>query len=179
MPSACEADEGAISPKSLPPGGKVPPKGADEGAMIERFRSSQGDISPPAGGEFLSQRWERNQRIAGGRGRRALRAHRTAYPRSPITGVTPLAWRWISGAQNLSGWSKFPPGHWALGVQKFRTNAVPQPRLALPSQRSRSVFRRRGGLWPPAGAHSAPLRKNESASEYAIGAGVLTRPPTP
>ena len=58
-------DEGAISPKSLPPGGKVPPKGADEGAMIERFRSSQGDISPPAGGEFLSQRWERNQRIAG------------------------------------------------------------------------------------------------------------------
>src|SRR5699024_536431 len=109
-------------------------------------RSSQGDISPPAGGEFLSQRWERNQRIAGGRGRRALRAHRTAYPRSPITGVTPLAWRWIFGAQNLSGWSKFPPGHWALGVQKFRTNAVPQPRLALPNQRSRSIFRRRGGL---------------------------------
>ena len=71
-------DEGAISPKCLPPGGQVPPKGADEGAMIERFRSSQGDISPPAGGEFLSQRWERNQRIAGGRGRRALRAHRTA-----------------------------------------------------------------------------------------------------
>ena len=30
-------DEGAISPKSLPLGGKVPPKGADEGAMIERF----------------------------------------------------------------------------------------------------------------------------------------------
>ena len=139
--------------------------------MIERFRSSQGDISPPAGGEFLSQRWERNQRIAGGRGRRALRAHRTAYPRSPITGVTPLAWRWIFGAQNLSGLLPFNPGHWALGVQKFRTNAVPQPRLALPSQRARSVFRRRGGLWPPAGAHSAPLRKNESASEYAIGAG--------
>ena len=145
-------------------------------------------------GEFLSQRWERNQwprppslapsgqftlRIAGGRGRRALRAHRTAYPRSPITGVTPLAWRWIFGAQNLSGLLPFNPGHWALGVQKFRTNAVPQPRLALPNQRSRSVFRRRGGLWPPAGAHSAPLRKNESASEYAIGAGVLTRPPTP
>ena len=90
-----------------------------------------------------------------------------------------MAWRWIFGAQNLSGWSKFPPGHWALGVQKFRTNAVPQPRLALPNQRSRSVFRRRGGLWPPAGAHSAPLRKNESASEYAIGAGVLTRLPMP
>ena len=133
-------DEGAISPKSLPPGGKVPPKGADEVAMIERFRSSQGDISPPAGGEFLSQRWERNQRIAGGRGRRALRAHRTAYPRSPITGVTTLAWRWISGAQNLSGWSKFPPGHWALGLQKLGPGAVPKRRLGFLSQRSRCVF---------------------------------------
>ena len=30
-----------------------------------------------------------------------------------------MAWRWISGAQNLSGWSKFPPGHWALGLQKL------------------------------------------------------------
>ena len=25
-----------------------------------------------------------------------------------------------SGAQNLSGWSEFPPGHWALGKQKFQ-----------------------------------------------------------
>ena len=65
-------------------------------------------------------------------------------PRSPITGVTPLAWRWIFGAQNLSGLLPFNPGHWALGVQKFRTNAVPQPRLALPNQRSWSVSGRRG-----------------------------------
>ena len=50
--------------KAFPLGGRWP-EGADEGAMIERFRSSQGNISPPAGGEFLSQRWERNQRIAG------------------------------------------------------------------------------------------------------------------
>ena len=45
--------------------------------MIERFfvgpdaligpldGSFRRGISPPAGGEFLSQRWERNQRIAG------------------------------------------------------------------------------------------------------------------
>ena len=26
----------------------------------------------------------------------------------------------IFGAQNLSGGSEFPPGHWALGLQKFR-----------------------------------------------------------
>ena len=31
----------------------MPPKGADEGAMIERFRSPQGDISSPAGGDLL------------------------------------------------------------------------------------------------------------------------------
>ena len=55
----------------------MPPKGADEGAMIERFfvgldaliglldGSFRRGVSPPAGGEFLSQRWERNQRIAG------------------------------------------------------------------------------------------------------------------
>ena len=38
--------------------------GADEGAMIERSRSSQG-ISPPAGGEFLCPRRQRNQNAAG------------------------------------------------------------------------------------------------------------------
>ena len=27
--------------------------------------------------------------------------------------------RFISGAQNLSGWSEFLPGHWALALQKF------------------------------------------------------------
>ena len=71
-------------------------------------------------GEFLSQRWERNQRIAGGRGRRALRAHRTAYPRSPITGGrVPVRFCKISGAQNLSGWCLSLPGHWALAFPKL------------------------------------------------------------
>ena len=103
----------------------------DEGAMIERFfvgpdaligpldGSFRRGVSPPAGGEFLSQRWERNQRIAGGRGRRALRAHRTAYPRTPFTEVTPWGGQKISGAQNLSGFLRFLPGHWALGLQKL------------------------------------------------------------
>ena len=40
-------------------------------------------------------------------------------PWTPITGVNPWAGQEISGAQNLSGWSKFPPGHWALGLQKL------------------------------------------------------------
>ena len=41
-------------------------------------------------------------------------------PWTPVTGVTPWARQNISGAQNLSGWSKFPPGHWALRVQKLQ-----------------------------------------------------------
>src|SRR5699024_11366576 len=123
-------DDGRAPQKPSPWGeGGWPLGQTDEGADFGLGSLYAGGLSPPAGGEFLSQRWERNQRIAGGRGRRALRAHRTAYPRSPITGVTPLAWRWIFGAQNLSGLLPFNPGHWAMGVQKFRTNAVPQPRL--------------------------------------------------
>ena len=42
-----------------------------------------------------------------------------AFPRTSFTGVTPWTRQNISGAQNLSGWSKFPPGHWALALQKL------------------------------------------------------------
>ena len=42
-----------------------------------------------------------------------------AFPRTPVTGVIPWTGWSISGAQNLSGWSEFPPGHWALGVQNL------------------------------------------------------------
>ncbi len=63
--------------------------------MIERFRSSQGEfrrLRAAEGfalrGEFLSQRWERNQRIAGGRRRGELRSPMTA-PGPPNAGVTP------------------------------------------------------------------------------------------
>ena len=51
---------------------------------------------------------------------------RYAPPRSigplspdPITGVNPSARQIISGAQNLSGFLRFLPGHWALGLQKL------------------------------------------------------------
>ena len=42
------------------------------------------------------------------------------YPQTPITGVTPWVRQKISGAQNLSGGSEFPPGHWAMGLQKLQ-----------------------------------------------------------
>ena len=65
-------------------------------------------------------------------------------PRTPITGVIPLAGWSISGAQNLSGRLRLIPAHWGLVWWKIRANAVPQPRLALPNQRFQSVFRRKG-----------------------------------
>ncbi len=37
----------------------------------------------------------------------------------PHYGGYPSRWHGPSGAQNLSGGSKFPPGHWALGLQKL------------------------------------------------------------
>ena len=62
----------------------MPPKGADEGAMIERFRSSQGDISPPAGGEFLCPWRQRNQNATGD-GSDEHSVLIVAFPRTPFT----------------------------------------------------------------------------------------------
>ena len=85
---------------------------------------SQEEFRRP-GGEFLSARAERNQRAAKGWAQLAGTALPPLPPccpppGPPFTGVTPWARQEISGAQNLSGWSEFPPGHWALGLQKFR-----------------------------------------------------------
>ena len=47
----------------------------------------------------------------------------TSCPYSPnphYGGRVPGNMSKISGAQNLSGCSKFPPGHWALGLQKLK-----------------------------------------------------------
>ena len=111
---------------------------------------------------------------------------RYAPPRSigplspdPITGVNPSARQIISGAQNLSGCPQFLPGHWALDLRKIAAAAIPPLRLALPSKRSRSVFRRRGGPRgrPEHGSASVqPPQKEGTVSSFAVGAGVLTRP---
>ena len=70
-----------------------------------------GEISPPEGGEFLSQLWERNQRIAGG----------CRPPVPHYGGRVPARLCKISGAQNLSGDLRFLPGHWALASPKFQS----------------------------------------------------------
>ena len=108
------------------------------------------------GGEVLSARAERNQRAAKGWAQSAGTALPPLPPcrpppGPPFTGVTPWARQNISGAQNLSGWSKFPPGHWALGLHKF------------------PLVRFHNCAWI--------YRANVPGAEYAVGAGVLTRPP--
>ena len=79
----------------------------------------------------------------------------------------------------LSAISSAPLG---AGCSKIVVVAIPPPRLALPSQWYRFVFGCRGGpMWPPgprAGQCPASTERPES-SLYFVGAGVLTRPPTP
>ena len=72
--------------------------------------------------------------------RRGTPQRRTSFandgfpPVPPITGVTPWVRQKISGAQNLSGWSKSLPAHWGLTLWKIVSGAAPHPRLALPNQ---------------------------------------------
>ena len=67
------------------------------------FRSYCGGIPPPLGGGFLSERSERNQRIAGGRlSLDALRPN-SPYPRTPVYGGRPLLALWPRPARAASG----------------------------------------------------------------------------
>ena len=54
-----------LSLLSLPLGGKVAPKGPDEGAGFATISCYAGRISPPAGGEFLCPWRQRNQNAPG------------------------------------------------------------------------------------------------------------------
>ena len=81
-------DEGAISPQSLPLGGKVPPKGADEGAgfglgslYAGGFRRLRAASSFARGGK--------GTKTPPGTAQDERSALIFAFPRTPFTGVTP------------------------------------------------------------------------------------------
>ena len=98
----------------------MPPKGADEGAGFGFPFVGRAVLQGFAlRGEFLFH-VEKEPKDAGGRLRMSASRSYSPYPQTPITGVTPWVRQKISGAQNLSGGSEFPPGHWALGLQKLR-----------------------------------------------------------
>ena len=135
-----------------------------------------GSPDPPAGfgtgfiprggfrplGEFLSQRWERNQRIAGGdshRRRKQVPSGSSSFsPSPPFTGDTPIPFRKISGAQNMVP-GMIPPGPLGPGVvQNFglcHFTAAPgsdQPRQRVRDRRCAGRGRsenRREGQAPP------------------------------
>ena len=68
----------------------MPPKGADEGAMIEFFRLSLGSFAAPAASDFLDGQKVTKEPLGGGRNRqKRLRRpclHAARPPRTPITG---------------------------------------------------------------------------------------------
>ena len=132
------------------------PKGPDEGAMIEFLRLTmgapllrQGRVSPCGARYFPS-----DGKVPKGSPGDAADGHfvpigpppyplcrfatsppdRGSRPPDPYYGGYPLD-QAESFRRTKSEWqSKFPPGHWALSLQKFRTSAAPHLRLALTSQ---------------------------------------------
>ena len=114
-------------------------------------------------GEFLSQRWERNQRIAGGRLRMGTDVPIFALPPVPhYGGRVPVEFCRISGAQNLSGFLQFRPAHWGLALQKLQSLRF----------RFRAWLCRAGDSWSMIGGPASvrPLRKRRDASRFAVGA---------
>ena len=91
-----------------------------------------------------------------------------AFPRTPFTGVTPLVRQNISGAQNLSGGLRFLPGHWALGLQKFR---LVRSRWCAWLYRANAPGTNPGGpVW------DRPLREQRGHSHIRRRGGSKTRP---
>ena len=92
-----------------------------------------------------------------GRGRWALRAHRTAFPGPRLRGY-PSGWAVTSRRAKFEWLSAIPAGPLGPGFAKIVAGAVPLPRLALPSKRSRCWIRRRGGCpHPPASLPLPPI----------------------
>ena len=66
-----------------------------------------------------------------------------ALPPDPVYGGrVPVGFCNISGAQNLSGFPRFLPGHWALVWRKISAGAVSHQRLTFPSRRRLVLSRR-------------------------------------
>ena len=142
------------------------------------------DLVP--GGEFLSQRWERNQwprplslgptgqftlRIAGGRLRMSADALIFALPPVPhYEGRSPERSRSFPARKIRSAWVRFFRAHRGPVFAKSAFGAVPLLRLSLPNQRPRSVFRRRGAQCAPAGRRGRrPLRLNRKIPAFRRG----------
>ena len=126
-------------------------------------------ISPPAGGEFLCPRRQRNQNAAGD----GFDEHFVlivAFPRTPFTGVTPWGGQNPSGARNQECLGAVPSGPTGgLCFEKIEAAAVPRLRLGFRTN-APGPFSTVGAhsVRPWAGLGPAPANRRERFS---------TRPP--
>ena len=139
---------------SLPPGGKVAPKGPDEGAGFGLHLLYAGEFRRLRAASFFPSDGKETKGSPGDGSGWTLRVHIRLSP-DPRYGGYPLKWaeNFRRAKSRVLGCGPVRP-HWALGGRKIGTDAVPLLRLGLPNQRSQAAFRRRGGLWPP---NSLPL----------------------
>ena len=130
-------------------------------------------ISPPAGGEFLCPRRQRNQNAAGGRLRMDTSCPYSPYPRSPITGVTPLGGQNPTGARKQECLGAVPSGPTGgLSGRKIGVGAVPLLRLGFRTNAPGTYAV--GPVW------DRPLRNGMAASSPAVGAAHrAARKPSP
>ena len=75
-------------------------------------------ISPPAGGEFLCPRRQRNQNAAGD-GSDEHFVLIVAFPRTPLRGTLSCLMLLNFRRAKMEWPPRFLPGHWALGLQKL------------------------------------------------------------
>jgi len=126
-------------------------------------------ISPPAGGEFLCPRRQRNQNAAGD-GSDEHFVLIVAFPRTPFTGVTPWGGQNPSGARNQECLGAVPSGPTGgLCFEKIEAAAVPRLRLGFRTN-APGPFSAVGAhsVRPRAGLGPAPANRRERLS---------TRPP--
>ena len=150
FPSGEGDPKGWTSPKPSPWGeGGWPLGQTDEGTMTGHVRLSRG-VAAPAARYFPSDGKVPKGSPGDAAGANSVR-HDGLPPDPHYGGRVLVRFCKISGAQNLSGWCLSLPGHWALGLHKF------------------PLVRFHNCAWI--------YRANAPGVEYAVGAGVLTRPP--
>ena len=119
------------------------------------------DRVPPCGAGSFST-WKRNQKtLWGGRNRQDRQSRSCLHAALPLepplrgTHTCEVEQNFRRAKSGVLACVFFRP-HWGPGWAKFAAAAAPQPRLALPNQRLRCGFRRRGGCpHPPAPKCSA------------------------
>ena len=136
---------------SLPPGGKVAPKGPDEGAGFGLHLLYAGEFRRLRAASFFPSDGKETKGSPGDGSGWTLRVHIRLSPGPPLRGLPLAVGRTFPARKIRSAWVRFLPGHWALGLWKIGVGAVPLLRLPFPNQRPEAVFRRRGAQCAPAG----------------------------